>query len=78
MEVSMNLFVACVIGTGIGVFVARRRAFWLRVVSVGIFLGIGFAIVERDPTYLIGAAIFGLIFLLGGRRSPNHSPHTPA
>jgi len=59
-------FIVC---TAVGVLLARGRALWLHVVAVGACLGIGFAFVERDPTYLVATVVLGLVFAASIRRS---------
>lgn len=73
----MEWLIAFILCTGAGLFLGRGRALWLQVIAVGMFMGVGFAIVERDPLYLIATVLCGAGYLLGSRQSPtSHGPAT--
>jgi hypothetical protein len=73
----MSMFIAFVLCTFAGILVSRNRAFWLQIVAVGAFMGIGFAIVERDPSYLLATLVLGATFLVAIRRGPSDQQSVP-
>ncbi len=73
----MSMLLVFALSTFGGLMVSRNRPFWVNFVSVGAFMGIGFAVVERDLSYLIATVVFGAALLFALRRGPQDQQRIP-